>query len=137
MLCATPAVSSEAPRSKATTQTGSSTLSSAYLNTGNGAAGITSSGATASASLQTPGLASVAAPSVGNSTGTISGGPSDEGTSSVQFMWQPLSDINYPSITLLASFKVTSVLPSSQSPGHSQLFNISPLNSDVSVNQAT
>ena len=31
----------------------------------------------------------------------------DETTSSVQFMWQPLSDISYTTITLLASFKVS------------------------------
>jgi hypothetical protein len=38
---------------------------------------------------------------------STSGGPSDDATSSVQFMWQPLSDISYPTITLLASFKVS------------------------------
>ena len=31
----------------------------------------------------------------------------DETAKSVQFMWQPLSDLSYPTITLLASFKVS------------------------------
>ena len=49
-------------------------------------------------------MASIASAGV-SSTGE---GPSeDETTSNVQFMWQPLSDIGYPTITLLASFKVS------------------------------
>jgi hypothetical protein len=47
---------------------------------------------------------------VSAAAGHDSGGPSEDETiktSSVQFMWQPLSDIDYPTITLLASFTVS------------------------------
>lgn len=44
--------------------------------------------------------------SAGSNSSSVAPG-NDETTSSVQFMWQPLSDINYPTITLLASFKVS------------------------------
>ena len=84
-----------------------------YTNTTtNGTVGPSSSAAaTGGASLYNTGpTTDSGSPSVGESAGasSSSGGPSeDEATSSVQFMWQPLSDINYPTITLLASFKVS------------------------------
>lgn len=109
-------MSSEPSRSKATSQTGSSGSTSSYLNTTGSASGLSSSTAATAAgpSLHSPGsvLASAGgSPSGAESVGAASGGPtSDESTCSVQFMWQPLSDIRYPSITLLASFKVSSVV---------------------------
>ncbi len=41
---------------------------------------------------------------VGGTGGGVATPPS--GTSTVQFMWQPLTDIVYPEIMLLASFEV-------------------------------
>lgn len=55
----------------------------------------------------TPGSLPVPSGGLPSSAGAISHYLNDESTSNVQFMWQPLSDINYPSITLLASFKVS------------------------------
>ena len=73
--------------------------------------GPPSSSATAGALYHTTGAEASAAAGgstlVGETLGASGGGTSDDGTSSVQFMWQPLSDISYPSITLLASFKVS------------------------------
>ena len=106
-------VSNQSPRPKAAAKTGYSSSANTYLNTTtSGTVGPSSSAAaTSGASLYSTGPTTASgSPSVGGSAGagSSSGGPSeDETTSSVQFMWQPLSDINYPSITLLASFKVS------------------------------
>ena len=39
--------------------------------------------------------------------GVASGGASSGGSSRVQFMWQPLTEITYPTVMLLASFEVS------------------------------
>ena len=105
-------VSSESSRLKAAAKTGYSNSANTYLNTTtNGTVGLSSSAAaTGGASLYGTGSSRASgSSSVGVSAGASgsSGGRSDDETSSVQFMWQPLSDINYPTITLLASFKVS------------------------------
>ncbi len=102
-------MSSELSRPKAAAKTGYS--SSANIHTTNGTVGLSSSAAAlggaspyGTGSTTASGSTSVevsAGPSI------TSEGPSDDTTSSVQFMWQPLSDISYPTITLLASFKVS------------------------------
>ena len=105
-------VSSESSRPKAAAKTGYSSSANTYLNTTtNGTVGLSSSAAdTGGASLYGTGSTTASgSSSVGVSAGASgsSGEPSEDETSSVQFMWQPLSDINYPTITLLASFKVS------------------------------
>lgn len=102
-------VSSESARPKAAAKTGYS--SSANIYSTNETAGLSSSAA-AVGGASPYGMGSATATgstSVEASAGpsSSSGGPSDDTTSSVQFMWQPLSDISYPTITLLASFKVS------------------------------
>lgn len=104
--CPTLAVSNESPRPKPTTQTGSSSM--AYSNTMSGTAGLSAGAADIGASFRTP-RSEASAAGGGSTLGepAVGGDDGQESTSSVQFMWQPLSDINYPSITLLASFKVS------------------------------
>ena len=48
-----------------------------------------------------------------DSEGGEGGGGGGEGGVSVrvQFMWQPLTEITYPHVTLLASFKVSVTMP--------------------------
>ena len=103
------AVSSESSRPKAAAKTGYSSSANSYPT--NGTVGLSSSAAASSgASLYGTGSTTASgSTSVGVSAGASgsSGEPSDDTSSSVQFMWQPLSDINYPTITLLASFKVS------------------------------
>ena len=110
----TPSVPSERPPKAASQEEPLSTTKS-YLDHTSASVDLPSSAASASASpsYYTRGSASIGTgrrSSVGDSAGATGGDSGDGSTSSVQFMWQPLSDINYPSITLLASFKVSMFL---------------------------
>ena len=101
------------PYPKVASQVEASSSSKSYLDHISSSDELSSSSAAAAigpSSYPSGSAASVATgglPSAGDSAGSTGGDPGNESTSSVQFMWQPLSDINYPSITLLASFKVS------------------------------
>lgn len=96
------------PYPKVASQVEASSSSKSYLDHISSSDELSSSSAAAAigpSSYPSGSAASVA--TGGDSAGSTGGDPGNESTSSVQFMWQPLSDINYPSITLLASFKVS------------------------------
>ena len=65
-------------------------------------------GAGGVASVGTPMTGSGGGASVASASATAQ--PPDDGI--VQFMWQPLTEMSYPKVTLLASFKVGGLLAS-------------------------